>query len=394
MNAKKNPRLVLTGTCKLADEPSTFVNHKELQRLKKKRSTQGLLDAFATPRATIGVELHDSGGPSKGSVEGNMGIQYPDEEDAKFMAEFDASCSGFSERIFTPVEPEGEIKALRKTLTFAASVIKDQIKEEAALLANDKFLMSNDKGDVWSSEKPHWTQVGTAVKFGDKDPQMYDQYEIKTSIDDFRLQLDAAHDSLFYTATGLIDYTNEERLDVITLGALYGEAMATKLLQDEESITRPEVREKLMYLLYFGIGGKSNGCASHLKHHLNGRLGSTKGSRDSSLNHFVTGDKVVKTCVFKLWFDHLPNLAEQVGIDFVTATAKQTNINASAAKSEPAGLMYYYMILVLDPDFSAEEIRTTKKRNITKHARSGMAGGKRKLQKMAGLSQGANICNF
>ena len=62
-------------------------------------------------------------------------------------------------------------------------------------------------------------------------------------------------DLLFYTATGLNDYTNEERLDVITLGALYGEAMATKLLQENESITRPEVREKLVYLLYFGVGG-------------------------------------------------------------------------------------------------------------------------------------------
>jgi hypothetical protein len=175
--------------------------------------------------------------------------------------------------------------------------------------------------------------------------------------------------------------------------------MATKLLQDEESITRPEVREKLMYLLYFGIGGKSNGCACHLKHHLNGRMGSTKGTRDSSLNHFVTGDKVVKTCVFKLWFDHLPNLAEQVGIDFVTASGKQTNINASTAKSEPAEIMYYYMILVLDPDFSAEEIRTTKKRNSArptgvKSIAVLRAGQKRKLQKMLGLSKRANTCNF
>ena len=81
-------------------------------------------------------------------------------------------------------------------------------------------------------------------------------------MDDFRLKLDDAHDSLFYTATGLNDFTNEAGLGVNTLGALYGEPMARKLLQEKESITRPEVREKLMYLLYFGIGGKSNGCAS------------------------------------------------------------------------------------------------------------------------------------
>jgi hypothetical protein len=151
-----------------------------------------------------------------------------------------------------------------------------------------------------------------------------------------------------------------------------------------------------MYLLYFGIGGKSNHCASHLKHHLNGRIGSTKGSRDSSLNHFVTGDKVVKTCVFKLDFEHLPSLAEQVGINFVTATAKQTNTNASAAnKSEPAKIMYYYMMLVLDPGFSAEEIRTKKKRNSAKP--TGMksfsavrAGDKRKLQKMQQPSSGGS----
>jgi hypothetical protein len=163
-----------------------------------------------------------------------------------------------------------------------------------------------------------------------------------------------------------------------------------------------------MYLLYFGVGGKSNACARHLKHHMNGRIGSTKGSRDASLNHFVTGDKVVKTCVFKLDFEHLPNLAEQVGIDFVTATAKQTNTNASVAKSEPVKIMYYYMLLVLDPDFSAEEIGTTKGRNLArptgaKSISKVRAGEKRKFQKMqrssscgsggSGVYQG-NTCNF
>jgi hypothetical protein len=324
-----------------------------------------------------------------------MGIYNPDEDQDQsgFMAE---DFTGFAGRI---LEPEGEIKALRKTLTFAASVIKDHIKYEAELLANDKFAMSNDNGNVWSADKPQWTQIGDAIKFGNKDAQTYDQYEIKTTIDDFRIQLDRAHDSLFYTATRLNDYTNEQQLDVITLTALYGEAMAMKLLQDEETITRLEVREKLMYLLYFGIGGKSNKCSTYLKHHLNGRVGSVKGNRDSSLNHFVTGHKVVKTCVFKLSFDHLPNLAEQAGIDFVTATGKQTNINDSGAKSEPAEIMYYSMMLVLDPDFSAEEIRTTKKRNVAKPSGVNSIGNKRKgqkrkLQNLLGLDKYANTCAF
>jgi hypothetical protein len=113
----------------------------------------------------------------------------------------------------------------------------------------------------------------------------------------------------------------------------------------------------------------------------------------------VTGNKVVKTCVFKLSFDHVPGDAEQVGIDFVTATGKQTNINrSSATKSEPAEIMYYYMMLVLDPDFSAEEIRTTKMANRVKH--SGVDSSntkrkehKRKYQKMLGLV-GQNVCAF
>jgi hypothetical protein len=88
-----------------------------------------------------------------------------------------------------------------------------------------------------------------------------------------------------------------------------------------------------------------------------------------------------------------------VGIDFVTATGKQTNINDSGAKSEPAAIMYYYIMLVLDPDFSAEEIRTTKKRNVAKP--SGVnsisnkgKGQKRKLQNLLGLDKYANTCAF
>jgi hypothetical protein len=68
--------------------------------------------------------------------------------------------------------------------------------------------------------------------------------------------------------------------------------------------------------------------------------------------------------------------------------------------------MYYYMMLVLDPDFSAEEIRTTKKRNSArptgvKSISRVRAGEKRKLQKMqrppsggSGVYQAGNTCNF
>jgi hypothetical protein len=52
MIAKQDPRLMLTGMAKLAHESSSFVNNKELQRVKMKGGTQGLLDAFATPRAS------------------------------------------------------------------------------------------------------------------------------------------------------------------------------------------------------------------------------------------------------------------------------------------------------------------------------------------------------
>ena len=214
-------------------------------------------------------------------------------------------------------------------------------------------------------------------------------------MDDLRLKLVDAHDSLFYTATGLNDFTNEARLGVNILGALYGEPMARKILQEKESITRPEVREVLMYLFYFGIGGKSNCCAAFMKYHLNGRK--TKEQRDSGLNHFVTGDKVVRTCVFKLEFSHNPGQAEQMGIEFVTETKKQTNIKVSGAdKDALAERMYYYMILVLDPDFSAKEIRTAKNLNVSmgnEHTHAKI-GGKRKLQQMQGLRKGGNLNNF
>ena len=100
-----------------------------------------------------------------------------------------------------------------------------------------------------------------------------------------------------------------------------------------------------------------------------------KEQRDSSLNHFVTGDKVVQTCVFKLDFSHLPSQAEQMGIDFVTETKKQTDAKQSGAgKAVFAKRMYYYMVLVLDPEFSAEETRTAKEYSIyTKTARAARA---------------------
>ena len=145
------------------------------------------------------------------------------------------------------------------------------------------------------------------------------------------------------------------------------------------------------------MGSPTAARPSYLKHHLNGRK--SKEQRGSSLNHFVTGDKVVQTCVFKLDFSHLPSQAEQMGIDFVTETKKQTNIRESSAHSDAlAERMYYYMILVLDPDFSAKEIRTAKNRNCSRGnkniASQRKSGGKRKLQQMQGLSKGAITRNF
>jgi hypothetical protein len=140
------------------------------------------------------------------------------------------------------------------------------------------------------------------------------------------------------------------------------------------------VREEFMCLLYFGIGGKKNSCAKYKRVHLNGR--STPGVRDSSLNHFVTRDKVVQTCVFKLDFVHSPNQAEQVGIDFVSLvsnTQKQTNMKLSSAdKDGPVKLMYYYMILVLDPGFSAKEIGNAKAASTSINAKGAELGMKQK----------------
>ena len=116
------------------------------------------------------------------------------------------------------------------------------------------------------------------------------------------------------------------------------------------------------------------------------------------MNHFVTGDKVVRTCVFKLDFSHYPSKAEQMGIDFVTETKKQTNIRESSAHSDAlaAERMYYYMILVLDPDFSAKEIRTAKNLNVPRGNKISHTkiGEKRKLEQLLGLRKGGNTRNF
>jgi hypothetical protein len=185
-----------------------------------------------------------------------MGFQYFDEADAKYMDQLDDSCAGLRDMI-NPNSDElaAKIRKLRKTLAWTAGVAKEQIKE-LRVQSNDKLVQSNDKGDVWSSDK-QWAQVGSALQFGKEDPQSYDQYSIK-SMDDFRVKLIDAHESLFHTSTGLNVFTDEERLGVNILGDLYGEPMASKILQEKDFTTRPEVREMLMYLLYFGIGGKTN----------------------------------------------------------------------------------------------------------------------------------------
>jgi hypothetical protein len=86
-----------------------------------------------------------------------------------------------------------------------------------------------------------------------------------------------------------------------------------------------------------------------------------------------------------------------MGIDFVTETKKQTNIKVSGAdKDALAERIYYYMILVLDPDFSAKEIRTAKNNNVSRSNKNNHAkiGQKRKLQQMQGLRKGGNTSNF
>jgi hypothetical protein len=54
------------------------------------------------------------------------------------------------------------------------------------------------------------------------------------------------------------------------------------------------------------------------------------------------------------------------------------------------------MILVLDPDFSAKEIRTAKNNNVSRSNKNNHAkiGQKRKLQQMQGLRKGGNTRNF
>jgi hypothetical protein len=77
-----------------------------------------------------------------------------------------------------------------------------------------------------------------------------------------------------------------------------------------------------------------------------------------ALNHFVTKSKAVRTCIFEVGFSHNACKIEQAGIEFITATDKHTNVRRSNGDTKHnAEHMYYCMILVLDPDFSAEEIR-------------------------------------
>jgi hypothetical protein len=254
---------------KMAHESTSFVNIKELQRVKKAASTQGLLDAFATPRTskTSQSSPYGSDGPSQRPVEFGMGFVHVEEADKLAQDKLEDSCAGLRD-MQDPYRDEPAAKlaqqtqSLRKSSSWAAALLKDQIKETTEMgnnKQNQHFAAANDKGDVWSIDE-QWGQIGDAIVFAEEEPQAYGKYEIK-SMDDFKVQLRNAHDTLFYQATGLNDFTDEHRLGVNILRELYGEPMATKVLQTAEGATgegnfttRPEVREMLMYLLYFGIG--------------------------------------------------------------------------------------------------------------------------------------------
>jgi hypothetical protein len=147
---------------------------------------------------------------------------------------------------------------------------------------------------------------------------------------DLNAALTKAHDDLFYKATGLSDFGDKEELDKNALEELYGEEMARKVLDEELFTTRPALRQQLMYLLYFGIGGVSLTTAStHIKAHLNGRKAGAGSTRGSALNHFVAKSKVVRTCIFEVAFSHNAAKIEQAGIEFVTTTDKQTDVRTS-----------------------------------------------------------------
>jgi hypothetical protein len=136
---------------------------------------------------------------------------------------------------------------------------------------------------------------GTAIKFADEPPQMCGSHTA-TSMTDFDAALTKAHDDFFYKATGLSDYKDEDKLFKYMLEQLYGEEMAIKtLLQspggagEEQLTTRPVVKDLLMHLLYFGIGGAKNSCAKYIRRRLNGST--TPTAHGPSLNHFVTKDE-------------------------------------------------------------------------------------------------------
>ena len=177
------------------------------------------------------------------------------------------------------------------------------------------------------------------------------------------------------------DFGDKEELDQNDLEELYGEEMARKVLDGELFTTRPALRKQLMYLLYFGVGGGSlTGTSTHIKTHLNGRKAGAGSTRDVALNHFVAKPKVVRTCIFEVGFGHNAGKIEQAGIEFITGTDKHTNVRKSNGVKNHVEHMSYYMILVLDPDFSAEEIRNAKrvKSKQTNHTKSFASSRNRK----------------
>jgi hypothetical protein len=189
----------------------------------------------------------------------------------------------------------------------------------------------------------------------------------------FKAAVQAALAKMSFDGCGLSKFGDDKELTMDDLDTVYpsdfvdriwdelGDRGSRAYLEEGTPILRKHIMKALEYLLYFGIGGKTlSGAAKHMKSHLNGRA--SRFRRDPAFNHMVSKDKFVRTTIFQVDGNHIPQEVEDAGIDIISETGMQTNLSASTANYPMVKKMFYYLIVVINPEFTAAQVRASKDR--------------------------------
>jgi hypothetical protein len=343
--------------CKITGVASTFGDFIGKARVQREKSQAAIQE---TTQAVIenGFLNRDSFGGSGGASSYGEEQGFPTQESLDDVA-----------REFSPEETiasrNKKVHRTKKTMKFLANIVVTQTAQLAELEKVNPFEGALDEGIVYTEENA-WSCFKNAIEH-------LTTFESKVDggRKDYNTLFQPLFDRMSYEGLGLDVFDGNEGLGTENLSTVLSQKCVEGIMKRAgpgKELKRHDVRALLSYLAYFGIGGATKqACLSKLKSHLNGRLGGTaRSSSDTAFNFKVSqDDSPCYATIFEVDGSHSPIEFEQKGIDFVVKTMKHTNCQVSNAKADIVQSMFYYMIIVANPEFNAEEVRLSKKGGLS-----------------------------